>query len=64
MNLSKAVKVSSAITPTAGAAASTDLEGSVADMAGFESIAIRTYSPYQKQLLTLLSLRTILIDCY
>ena len=35
-----------------------------ARIAGIESMAIRMYSPCQRQLRTLLLLRTILIDCY
>lgn len=38
VNLSKAVKISSAITPTAGAANTTDIEGTTLDMAGFEGV--------------------------
>ena len=38
MNLSKAVKITQAITPAAGAAGSTDIEGAVIDMAGFEGV--------------------------
>jgi len=38
MNLSKSVKISTAITPTAGAAAATDIEGTVLDMQGFEGV--------------------------
>jgi hypothetical protein len=42
--LLKSVKVSQAITPTAGAAAATDIEGTVIDMAGFEGVlAIVTF---------------------
>lgn len=35
----KEAKVSSAITPTAGAAAQTDISGTTLDMAGFDSVA-------------------------
>lgn len=38
MNLSKNVKISSAITPTAGAAGTTDIEGTALDMQGFEGV--------------------------
>jgi len=38
MNLSKSVKVSTAVTPTAGAAATTDIEGTTLDMANFEGV--------------------------
>lgn len=40
MNLSKKVKISTAVTPTAGAAAATDLEGSIIDMSGFDGVLI------------------------
>jgi len=40
MNLSKNVKISSAVTPTAGAAAATDLEGTILDMSGFDGVLI------------------------
>jgi hypothetical protein len=39
MQLLKNAKLSSAITPTAGAAATTDIEGSIIDMSGFEGVA-------------------------
>ena len=38
MNLSKNVKVSSAITPTAGAAGTTDINGSTLDMQDYEGV--------------------------
>lgn len=38
LNLSKEVKISSAITPTEGAAGTTDVEGAVLDMGGFEGV--------------------------
>lgn len=38
MNLSKNVKLSSAVTPTAGAAGTTDINGSILDMQGFEGV--------------------------
>lgn len=38
MNLSKDTKISVAITPTNGAAGSTDISGTTLDMAGFESV--------------------------
>jgi len=38
MNMSKNVKISDAILPSAGVAATTDIEGAVLDMAGFESV--------------------------
>lgn len=40
MNLSKNVKISSAITPTAGVAAATDIEGTALDMQGFDGVLI------------------------
>lgn len=40
MNLSKNVKISTAITPTAGAAGTTDINGSTLDMQGFEGVLI------------------------
>ncbi len=39
MNLSKNVKISQVITPTAGAAATTDINGTTLDMSGFEGVA-------------------------
>lgn len=36
--LSEQVKISTAITPTAGVAGTTDIEGTVLDMAGFEGV--------------------------
>lgn len=38
MNMSKAVKISQAITPTAGAAGTTAIEGATLDMSGFASV--------------------------
>ena len=38
MNLSKQVKISTAITPTAGAAAQTAITGTTLDMSGFEGV--------------------------
>lgn len=38
MNLSKDTKISVAITPTAGGAGTTDINGTTLDMAGFESV--------------------------
>lgn len=38
MNLSKNVKISQVITPTAGAAATTDINGTTLDMSGFEGV--------------------------
>jgi len=38
MNLSKQVKISSAVTPTEGAAAATDLLGTTLDMAGYDGV--------------------------
>lgn len=38
MNLSKNVKISSAVTPTAGAAGQTAIEGTVLDMSGYEGV--------------------------
>lgn len=38
MLLSKDAKISSAITPTAGAAGTTDIEGTILDMSGFDSV--------------------------
>lgn len=40
MNLSKNVKISTAVTPTAGAAAATDITGSILDMQGFEGVLV------------------------
>ena len=37
-SLSKAGKISNAITPTAGAAGTTDIEGAALDMSGFEGV--------------------------
>lgn len=37
-NLSKNVKISTAVTPTAGAAGTTDIEGTTLDMQGFEGV--------------------------
>jgi len=37
-NLAKNALISSAVTPNAGAAGTTDIEGTVIDMAGFESV--------------------------
>ena len=37
-NLSKSVKISTAITPTAGAAGTTDINGSTLDMLGFQGV--------------------------
>ena len=39
-NLSKAVKLSQAITPTAGAAGTSDINGATLDMQGFEGVLI------------------------
>lgn len=38
--LSEGTKISSAVTPTAGVAASTDLDGSILDMAGFDGVLV------------------------
>ena len=38
MNLSKVTKVTSAVTPTAGAAGTTDIEGTTLDMQGFDGV--------------------------
>lgn len=38
MNLSKNVKITQAITPTAGGAGTTDINGATLDMAGFEGV--------------------------
>lgn len=38
MNLGKNVKISTAITPTAGAAGTTDINGTTLDMQGFEGV--------------------------
>jgi hypothetical protein len=38
MNLGKNVKVSTAVTPTAGAAGTTDINGTTLDMQGFEGV--------------------------
>lgn len=38
LNLSKEVKISSAVTPTAGVADTADIEGTVLDMGGFEGV--------------------------
>jgi len=38
MNLSKHVKISSAITPTAGAAGTSDINGATLDMQGFDGV--------------------------
>lgn len=40
MNLSKQVAISQAITPTAGAAGTDDINGATLDMAGFEGVLI------------------------
>lgn len=40
MNLSKNVKVSTAVTPTAGAAGTTDINGTTLDMSGFEGVLV------------------------
>lgn len=40
MNLSKNVKISSAVTPTAGAAGTDDINGSTLDMAGYEGVLV------------------------
>lgn len=40
MNLSKNVKVSTAITPTAGVAGTTDINGTTLDMSGFEGVLV------------------------
>lgn len=40
MNLSKNVKISTAITPTAGAAGTTDISGTTLDMLGFDGVLI------------------------
>lgn len=40
MNLSKNVKISSAVTPTAGVAATTAIEGTILDMAGYEGVLV------------------------
>lgn len=40
MNLSKNVKISTAVTPTEGAAAATDLTGTILDMQGFEGVLV------------------------
>lgn len=38
LNLSKNVKISSAVTPTAGVAGTTAIEGSIVDMSGYEGV--------------------------
>jgi hypothetical protein len=40
MNLSKNVKISQAVTVTAGAAGTTDIEGAILDMSGFEGVLV------------------------
>ena len=40
-NLSKNMKISSAVTPTAGAAGTTAINGTTLDMAGFESVLMQ-----------------------
>ena len=40
MNLSPNVKISSAVTPTAGVAATTDIEGTILDMSGYEGVLV------------------------
>lgn len=40
MNLSKNCKISSAVTPTAGAAGTTDIEGTILDMSGYEGVLV------------------------
>lgn len=40
MNLSKNVKISTAVTPTAGAAGTSDINGSILDMQGFEGVLV------------------------
>jgi hypothetical protein len=40
MNLSKNVLVSTAVTPTAGAAGTTDINGTTLDMSGFEGVLV------------------------
>lgn len=42
MNLGKNVKVSTAITPAAGVAATTDINGTILDMKGYEGVLIVT----------------------
>jgi len=41
MNLSKHVKISQAITPTNGAAGTTDINGETLDMLGFEGVLVK-----------------------
>jgi hypothetical protein len=43
MNLGKNVKISTAITPTNGAAGTTDINGTTLDMAGYEGVMMITY---------------------
>jgi len=43
-NLSKEIKVSTAITPTAGVAAATDIEGTTLDMSGCEEVMLVLYT--------------------
>lgn len=38
MNLGKQAKITSAITPTAGAAGTTDIEGTIFDMSGYDGV--------------------------
>jgi hypothetical protein len=40
MNLSKNTKISSAVTPTAGAAAQSAIEGTILDMSGYEGVLV------------------------
>jgi len=40
MNLSKNVKISTAITPTAGVAGTSDINGSILDMEGFDGVLV------------------------
>jgi hypothetical protein len=40
INLSKAVKISSAVTPTAGVAGTSDINGTTLDMSGFQSCLV------------------------
>ncbi len=40
MNISKNVKISTAITPTDGVAATSDINGSILDMQGFEGVLV------------------------
>ena len=40
MNLSKNVKISTAITPTAGVAATSDINGTILDMSGYEGVLV------------------------